>query len=215
MLDRRHFSGWLAAAAIAAPVASVAQAHTTPVQGKDYARLPRPLPTPAGGKIEVVEFFWYGCPHCNALEPLLEAWLETLPADVAFRRAPVAFRREPFVAHQKLYYALETMGLVERLHGEVFAAIHRGGQRLSQLSEIRTFVARHGVDPVKFAEVFASFAVQSKARQAQQLSDAYAIDGVPAFGVHGRTFTSGSLAGPPQRMLQVTDYLIDQVRSSR
>jgi len=215
MLDRRHFSGWLAAAAVAGPVAAAAQAQAGPVQGKDYARLPRPLPTPAGDKIEVVEFFWYGCPHCNALEPLLDAWVKALPADVAFRRAPVAFRRDPFVAHQKLYYALETMGLVERLHGEVFAAIHRGGQRLSQLSDIQAFVARHGVDPAKFAEVFASFAVQSKARQAQQLSDAYAIDGVPALGVHGRTFTSGTLAGPPQRMLQVADYLIAQVRRSR
>ncbi len=214
MLNRREFAGGMAAAAAWA-LAPAAQAQAAPLEGRDYTRLARTLPVPPGGHIEVIEFFWYGCPHCHAFEPALQAWVKGLPADVAFRRVPVAFRREPFVAHQQLYYALETLGLVERLHGEVFDAIHRGGQRLARLDDMKAFVARHGVDAAKFAEVFGSFAVSSKARQATQLSDAYQIDGVPALAVHGRYYTSGTQAGPAPRMLQVADHLIAQVRSSR
>ena len=183
----------------------------TPVEGKDYARLSQPQPVPPG-KIEVIEFFWYGCPHCNAFEPTLEAWVKKLPADVAFRRVPVAFRDEPFITHQKIFYALEGMGQLEAMHRKVFYAIHNDRQRLDKVSDIAAFVTKSGGDGAKFTELFNSFSVQTKATQARKLAEAYRIDGVPALGIHGRYFTSGTLAGSTERSLVVTDYLIQTVR---
>ncbi|TMH12998.1 MAG: thiol:disulfide interchange protein DsbA/DsbL, partial [Betaproteobacteria bacterium] len=165
-------------------------------------------------KIEVIEFFWYGCPHCNAFEPTLDAWQKKLPADVLFRRVPVAFRDEPYGTHQRIYYALETMGLIPTMHRKVFYAIHGERQRLDKAPEIAAFMAKNGVDSAKFLEVFNSFSVQTKARQARQLSAAYKIDGVPALGVQGRYFTSGSMAGTNEAALSVVDFLVQKVRKS-
>ena len=183
-----------------------------PTEGKHYVRLSQPVPAAGGGKVEVVEFFWYGCPHCNDFEPMLEAWVKKLPADVVFRRVPVAFREEPFGSHQRLYYALEAMGQVEAVHRKVFYAIHVERQRLDKAPDIAAFMGKNGVDGAKFLEVFNSFAVQTKARQARQLSEAYKIDGVPALGVQGRYYTSGSLAGSLPQALSVTDHLIERAR---
>jgi thiol:disulfide interchange protein DsbA len=178
-------------------------------------RLSQPLAAPADGKVEVIEFFWYGCPHCNSFEPMLEAWAKKLPADVAFRRVPVAFREEPFAAHQRIYYALEALGLVEQMHRKVFFAIHNERQRLDKPQDIAAFMAKNGVDSAKFLEAYNSFGVQTKQRQARQLADAYKIDGVPAIGVHGRWFTSGTLAGSLDRSLAVADHLIGLVRGAK
>lgn len=207
-MQRRQFTATLLASA-----ALPALAQGGPVEGTHYVRLSQPVPAGApAGKVEVVEFFWYGCPHCNAFEPALEAWARKLPADVVFRRVPVAFREEPFVAHQRIYYALEAMGQVEAMHRKVFHAIHAERARLDKVAEIAAFMSKNGLDGAKFTEVFNSFSVQTKARQAKQLSEAYKIDGVPALGVQGRFFTSGTLAGTPERSLQVADFLIQQVR---
>lgn len=215
-MNRREFSTRLAALpaglACAAGTAS-AQPGGTPVEGKHYVRLAQPLPV-ASGKIEVIEFFWYGCPHCNAFEPALEAWLKKLPPDVAFRRVPVAFREVPDVAHQKIYYALEAMGKLDEMHRKVFYAIHGERQRLEKPAEIAAFMSKNGIDGAKFIEVFDSFSVQSKLRQARQLADGYKIDGVPAIGVHGRYYTSGTLAGSSAAALAVADYLIERARKS-
>jgi thiol:disulfide interchange protein DsbA len=165
--------------------------------------------------VEVLEFFWYGCPHCHSFEPLLEAWVKKLPDDVAFRRVPVAFRPEPFEAHQKIYYGLEAMGQLGAMHRRVFHAIHNERLRLDRLPDIAAWLDKNGVEGVKFTEVANSFAVQTKLRQARQLTDAYRIDGVPALGVHGRFYTSGSLAGSLDRALSVTDFLIGQARKLR
>jgi thiol:disulfide interchange protein DsbA len=155
----------------------------------------------------VVEFFWYGCPHCHSFEPALQ-----VPPEVNFRRMPVAFREVPFVLHQKLYFALETMGLVETLHPKVFAAMHVERNPLSSPEAIGDFVAKHGVDKAKFLEVMNSFGVQGKAKQAKALSEGYRIDGTPALGIDGRYFTSGSMAGSNERALAVTEYLMAQSR---
>ncbi|HJV61535.1 MAG TPA: thiol:disulfide interchange protein DsbA/DsbL [Albitalea sp.] len=211
-MNRREFSALFAAGATAASWLPAAQAQIpTPVEGTHYVKLNQPLPV-APGKIEVIEFFWYGCPHCNAFEPALDAWQKRLPADVAFRRVPVAFREEPFVAHQKIYYALEAMGLVPTMHRKVFYAIHGERQRLDKPAEIAAFMQKNGVDSAKFMENFNSFSTQTKARQAARLSEAYKIDGVPAIGIQGRYYTSGSLAGSPDASLLVADYLIQKVR---
>ncbi len=215
-MKRRNFSASLLGASltgaglVAAPTAS---AQGGPVEGTHYVRLSQPLPAPTHGKLEVVEFFWYGCPHCNEFEPALEAWTKTLPADVVFRRAPVAFRPEPHGTHQRLYFAIETMGLVATLHRKVFYAMHNERQSLDKPAEISAFVSKNGVDGAKFLDVFNSFSVQTKARQAHQLSEGYKIDGVPALGVQGRFYTSGSLAGSNDRSLAVVDSLLKRLRS--
>jgi thiol:disulfide interchange protein DsbA len=154
-MDRRQFSAQLlaAGAGFAAFGGGLAHAQGTPQEGTHYVKLGQPLPvTP--GKIEVIEFFWYGCPHCNTFEPTLDAWARKLPADVVFRRIPVAFRDEPFTAHQKIFYALDQMGLVPTMHRKVFHAIHGERQRLEKLPEIEAFMAKNGVDAVVAAPQF-------------------------------------------------------------
>ncbi len=218
-MKRREFStalvrGSVAAGALASGLRLAVAQGGAPVAGKDYLVINPPLPTPANGKIEVVEFFWYGCPHCNAFEPMLEAWAKKLPADVAFRREHVAFREEPFVAQQRIYYALVEMGLVDSMHAKVFAAIHVDRQRMDNPTEIAAFMKKNGVDPVKFMSFYNSFSVQTRARQAVQLSQAYKIDGVPSIGIAGKYFTSATMAGSTQRVLLVADYLIQRTRAT-
>ncbi len=215
-MKRRKFSASLLSASLTGAgwaATGSASAQGSPVEGTHYVRLSQPLPAPAHGKLEVVEFFWYGCPHCNDFEPALEAWTKTLPADVVFRRAPVAFRPEPHGTHQRLYFAIETMGLIPTLHRKVFYAIHSERQLLDKPADISAFVSKNGVDGAKFLDVFNSFSVQTKARQAHQLSEGYKIDGVPALGVHGRFYTSGSLAGSNDRSLAVVDHLLKRLRA--
>lgn len=215
-MKRRTFSQQAVGAAVAATApwwaATAAAQAGAPVEGQHYARLAQPVPVPAGGKIDVVEFFWYGCPHCNSFEPQLDAWAKRQPADVAVRRMPVAFRENPFVAHQKIYFALEALGRVDTLHRKVFAAIHVERQKLDKPDEIAAFMAKNGIDQKTFLDAYNSFGVQTKVRQAKALADGYKIDGVPALGVGGRFFTSSTLAGSPERALAVVEFLIQRVR---
>ena len=216
-MKRREFAAQLlvaTAGTAALTQATLSQAQGTPVEGKQYVRLSQPLPSAASGKIEVVEFFWYGCPHCNDFEPMLDAWAKKVPADVLFRRVPVAFRDEPFGSHQRIFYALEAMGQVEAMHRKVFYAIHNDRARLDKPADISAFMAKNGLDGAKFLDVFNSFSVQTKARQAKQLSESYKIDGVPALGIQGRFYTSGSLAGSNDQALAVTEFLVQQIRKS-
>ena len=213
-MKRREFSTTLLGAGLAAGgVAGTARAQGgTPVEGTHYVRLAQPVPVAASGKVEVVEFFWYGCPHCNAFEPMLDSWQKKLPADVAFRRVPVAFRDEPYVTHQRIFFALDEMKQVEAMHRKVFYAIHNDHQRLDKPADIAAFMTKNGVDGSKFLEHNNGFSMQAKLAQAAQLAKAYRIDGVPAIGVQGRYFTSPSMAGGPERALAVADYLIQQSR---
>ena len=212
-MQRRQFStSLLGASAAALGWAGHARAQGGPVEGTHYVRLSQPVPAGPAGKIEVIEFFWYGCPHCNAFEPALDAWVKQLPADVAFHRVPVAFSNEPFVAHQRIFYALDSLGLVAAMHRKVFYAIHNERMRLDKPADIAAFMARNGIDAAKFADAYNSFSVQTKTRQAKALSEGYRIDGVPAIGIQGRYYTSPSLAGGPERALQVVDFLVDKVR---
>jgi len=217
-MKRREFAQAATGAAIvSSSLWSVpAQAQTkAPQAGTDYQPVdPRaPVEAPAG-KIEVVEFFWYSCPHCNAFEPTLQAWIPKLPKDVAFRRVPVAFQ-DSFVPQQRLYYALEALGLVEKLHSKVFAAIHVEKQNLSGPDAIVEWVSKQGVDKAKFVEQYNSFTTVTKASKAAQLQNAYKVEGVPALGVAGRFYTDGSIAGNMPRALQIVEALVAQVRSGR
>ena len=211
-MKRRDFSASLLAAGIAGlPLQALAQG-AWPVEGTNYVRLTQPVPVPSNGKIELIEFFWYGCPHCNAFEPTLDAWQKKLPDDVAFKRVPVAFSEEPFVAHQRIFYALESMGLVDKMHRKVFYAIHNERMRLAKPDEIATFMGKNGVDPAKFLEAYNSFSVQTKAAQARQLAQAYKIDAVPAMGVQGRYYITGTMAGGNEKMPAVVDALVQRIR---
>ncbi|MES2088405.1 MAG: thiol:disulfide interchange protein DsbA/DsbL [Pseudomonadota bacterium] len=219
-MNRREFSTHtLGAAGLTLASTWLTAAHaqgTDPVEGTHYVKLSQRAPVSApAGKIEVVEFFWYGCPHCNHFEPSLAAWAAKLPADVSFRRVPVAFREVPFVAHQKLFFAIEALGLIPSLHAKVFHAMHVEQQKLDTPEAIATFVTKNGVDATKFMEMFNSFAVQTKSRQARTLVDAYKIDGVPAIGVAGQYYTSVSLNATPEKTLATTDVLIAKARKSK
>jgi len=215
-MKRRQFSiGLIGASLAGGGVATGASAQAqggAPVEGTHYVKLAQPVPVAVPGKVEVIEFFWYGCPHCNAFEPMLDAWQKKLPADVAFRRVPVAFREEPYVAHQRIFYALDEMKLLEQMHRKVFYAIHNERQRLDKPADIAAFMTKNGVDGTKFLEHYNGFSMQSKLAQAGQLAKAYRIDGVPSIGVQGRYFTSPSVAGSPERALAVADWLIQQSR---
>ena len=218
-MKRRDFSavtlgacGLAAAPALLLATAPARAQGGVPVEGKDYRRLGTPMPEPGNGKIEVIDFFWYGCPHCNAFGPTLDAWIKQLPPDVQTKRVPVAFR-ESTVSQQRIYYALEDMKLAETMHRRVFAAIHVDHLAMDQPGEIAAWMTKNGVDGTKFLEYYNSFSVQNKVRQATLLVQAYRLDGVPAIGIGGRYLTSPSMAGSPERALMVANFLIEKVRA--
>lgn len=216
-MKRREFSVCAMTAALAGLVAlSPVQAQPRrPEEGKEYLKLARQVPVEtAAGKIEVVEFFWYNCPHCNAFEPSLEAWSRNLPADVVLRRIPVGFR-DNFVPQQRLFFSLQAMGLVEKLHAKVFAAIHLDRIDLTRGDAIAAWVAQQGVDRAKFIATYDSPAVGQLVRQATALQDAYGVAGVPALGVAGRYYTDGAISGSMARVLQIVDYLVADVRAGK
>lgn len=214
-MKRREFSFGTAAALAATGLALPAHAQRKYTEGKEYQPIDKRAPVEAPqGKVEVVEFFWYACPHCNAFEPKLEAWVKKIPADVAFRRVPVAFR-DDMVPQQRLFYALEAMGKLDEVHRKVFHAIHVEKQALNREDLITAWVDKQGVDKAKFAELYNSFAVSTKARKATQLQDAYRIEGVPSLGIAGRYLTSGDMAGTVDNALLVTDYLIAEARKAK
>jgi thiol:disulfide interchange protein DsbA len=197
-------SAWLAPAAWAQGKA--------PVAGTDYVVVDKRAAVEAPtGKIEVVEFFWYSCPHCNAFEPSFDAWRKRVPKDVVVRQVPIAFQAD-FAPQQRLFYALEAMGLLDKLHGKVFTAIHVEKQNLAKGEQIADWIAKQGVDKAKFMEQFNSFSTATKTARATQLQNAYAIEGVPALGVAGRFWTDGDKAKGMERALQVTEFLVAQVR---
>ncbi|HVR48981.1 MAG TPA: thiol:disulfide interchange protein DsbA/DsbL [Pseudorhodoferax sp.] len=214
-MKRREFSKvGLAVSALGLTQAPAALAQAKPAKaGTDYLVLDKPAGVDAPqGKIEVVEFFWYACPHCNTFEPTLEEWVKRLPKDVVFRRAPVAFRND-FIPLQKLYYTLEALGLVEALHRKAFYAIHVEKQRLNSDDTVLAWAAKQqGVDQAKFVEAYNSFNVSTKVRKATQLQDAYKLAGVPALGIHGRYYTDGTLAQSMDRALVITDQLVGELR---
>ncbi len=215
-MNRRDFSNqlFLGGVGLVGTSSVLAQQAGTPVEGTHYVRLSTPATVatlPPGKKVDVVEFFWYGCPHCDAFEPTLEAWVKKLPADVAFRRVHVGFGAAHQI-HQKLFYALEEMDQVQALHRKVFDAIHRQNKRLLTDADINAFGAANGLDGAKLVDTMKSFSVTTKATRARQLSEAYKIDGVPALGIQGRYYTSGSLAGTLEQALKTADYLIGRSR---
>lgn len=210
-MKRREFSLVASAAATGALTlgssSSWAQAAAFK-EGKDYLKLSKPAPVSApAGKVEVIEFFWYSCPHCNAFEPAFAAWKNAAPADVVVQRVPVSFNAS-FVPQQKLYYTLEGMNLLNTLHAKAFHAIHVERNRLATDDAIFEWAGKQGVDVAKFKEMYNSFTVSNQIRKATQLQQAYDVEGVPAMGVAGKYYTDGTKAGSMENVLRVVNSLI-------
>jgi thiol:disulfide interchange protein DsbA len=180
------------------------------VEGKQYVRLQMPQPTESAGKVEVVEFFWYGCPHCADLDPLLKIWLKKLPADVSFRKVPAIFR-DSWVPGAKLFYALEAMGLNDKLNDAVFNATHKDRINLNDEKILLDWIAKQGVDRQKFADMYKSFAVNAKVKRAAEMTQEYGFGGVPVLIVGGKYMPAPNL-GTFGDMLAVVDGLIAKNR---
>jgi thiol:disulfide interchange protein DsbA len=183
-------------------------------EGHDYARLTNPQPVATGKKVEVLEFFWYRCPHCFQLEPGLSAWLKTLPKDTQVRRVPAVFRND-WMPGAKLYYTLEQMNLLGTLHNKAFDAYHVENVNLNDPAVLGGWVAKQGVDRKKFEGIYNSFSTQSKATQGARLATTYAISGVPVFIIDGKYTTSMSMTGSEARLFEVLDQLIVKARAER
>ena len=200
----------LAAALLTLAFGAAAQSAS----GLPYERLQPAQPTDVpAGKIEVVEFFWYGCPHCYALEPSLNAWLKSKPADIVFKRIH-AIPNEQWGLHAMIYYTLETMGLVDQLHDKVFDAIHKDRKNLLNAKILDQFLVENKVDPAKYHEVEKSFTVNSKVKRAAQQTAAYKVDGVPRVFVDGKLYTGPEFAGGELKIMSAVEEMIAAERKA-
>jgi protein dithiol oxidoreductase (disulfide-forming) len=182
-----------------------------PVKGTNYLELSPPQPTETSGKIEVIEFFWYGCPHCYALEPLIDPWMKKLPKDAVFKRVPAVFN-EQWGVGARVYYALDAIGEEERVRAALFDAIHKENLRITSESAVEEWLGKKGVSIDKYKAAYKSFGVESRLRRATQMTQSYKIDGVPTFAVQGRFVISATLNNEPRQLLSVTDSLVGEAR---
>ncbi len=189
--------------------ATYAQAEV--VAGRDYKVMNSPMPTSSGKKVEVLEFFFYGCPHCYHLHPYISAWEKKMPKDVTLEYVPVIFNDswEP-MAHT--YYALEAMGKIKDLHDALFEAWNVQNIDLSDEARITEFVAKHGVDRSKFDAGYNSFAISSKIARSNQLVQSYGIRGTPTIAVDGKYIITGL---QPQETIRVLDEVVALARKER
>ena len=188
-------------------------------EGKNFTTLAPPQPTSQHSKIEVVEFFSYGCPHCAHFYPLLNAWVAKLPADVLFRRVPVGFNRDLWINLQRAYYALDASGDLARLDGPLFHALHEERKPLIDESSITDWVGRNGGNADKFAAAYISLPINKETVQADQMAADYRIEGVPTLAIDGRYVTRGAASADEEaglkELLATADELIARVRSER
>jgi len=211
----RFMKTLLAALAALACLAAASLAGAQDLRaGRDYDVLATPQPTDAPGKVEVIEFFSYMCPHCMHFEPVLSKWVKAQPKDVAFRRMPVIFRPQ-WEAPARLYFTLEALNELDRLHVAAFEAIHGKGANLTSDAAVADWAASQGVDRKKFADVYNSFTLQSKAARAKQAANAYRIPGVPTIVVAGKYRTPDNFPGSQEELLKIVDGLIAKARSEQ
>lgn len=207
-------SGWLLAITLAM-LAVVLPVRAELVVGRDYVPIIPAQMTDTPAKIEVIEFFSYGCPHCSDFHPIVGKWAATLPSDVIFKRVPVTFGRPPWASLARLFYALETTGDLAKLDSAVFDALHKAGSKLYDDKSIVAWVTAQGVDAKKFTEAYNSFAVVSKAKRADQLVQTYKIQGVPAMTVDGKYLVTGKELKGLAELPALTDQVIGMARSDR
>ena len=186
-----------------------------------WAQAPQPYqvlnpaqPTEGGGKIEVVEFFWYGCPHCYSLEPEVNKWLKNAPKDVVFKRVP-AFPNDNWGQAAQIYYTLEAMGILEQNHHKVFDAWHKENKNLANRRIREEWLKANGIDVAKYNEMEKSFSVASKLQRAKQLTANYKVDGVPRVYVNGKYWTEAAQAGSNEAIFKVVDQLVAMARKEQ
>ena len=184
------------------------------VAGTDYDLITPPVRAVDPGKIEVAEFFWYGCGHCYSFEPILQAWKKTLPEDVKFRGVPAVWQ-EKMELHAKAYYAAEALGVLDTMNPVIFQAMNVDRKPLASEKEIAALFTAHGVSEADFIKAFNSFGVSSQVRQAVATAKAAQITGTPALMVNGKYHVSGSKAGGQANMLKVVDFLIEKERAAK
>jgi protein dithiol oxidoreductase (disulfide-forming) len=203
------------AATAAAPLLVHAQAAPrVPQDVKDYVTLKTPVPVESGGKIEVLEFFQYSCPHCASYDPYLQAWKKKLPSDVDYKRIPIAWDNST-MPHVRIYYALETLGKLDDMHQKVFTAIQKNKQPMLNPDQIADFMAANGIDRKQWIDTYNSFSVAARSNRAGQLWRAYKIDGTPAVAVDGKFTTAPSMVGSREGSLVVLDYLVQRARTEK
>jgi thiol:disulfide interchange protein DsbA len=212
LLTRRAFAGVLlaVAAGLLAPGAGAQGLQ----EGKNYFRLKSPQPVETGKKIEVIEFFSYGCPHCADLDPELQAWQKTLPADVAFRRVPVMFQ-DRWIGLAKVFFTLEALGVDDRMTPEVFVAVHKSGMPLWNEKTFFDWAASRGLDRKKVEEMYTSFAIGGKVNRAKQLAQAYNVQSVPMVIVDGKFTTASDKVGTHAAMPAAINELVAKARAER
>ncbi|MEW6512405.1 MAG: thiol:disulfide interchange protein DsbA/DsbL [Pseudomonadota bacterium] len=181
------------------------------VEGRQYSRLQMPQPTEANGKVEVIEFFWFGCSHCGKLEPMLKSWVKQLPSDVTFKKVP-AILGDSWAPGARLYYTLEAMNLLDKLGDATFDAMLNQRINLGNENILLDWVAKKGVDRKAFADTYKSFAVETKVRKAAEMTQEYGFSGVPALVVGGK-YSPGPELSSYGQMLEVTDFLIAKNRA--
>ena len=204
----RKLAALLFAVLVFAPATALAQARSA------YTELNPPLQVEAGGKVEVLEFFWYGCIHCYNFEPVIESWLKQPPRDAQFRRVPAIFN-ERWAHDAAIFYTFEVLGVLDKLHRPFFDAIHRDQLRSDDPKALAEWLRKQGLDAQKFVETMKSFGVQSKTKRAALLTNAYKIDGTPAMAVHGRYTVSAEQGRSFEGMLQTVSGLVEQLRKKK
>ncbi len=193
---------------------SLSSARADIVEGKDYTVLATPQPTQDGNTIEVLEFFWYGCPHCDSLHPHLKTWLMNIPKDVSFRYVPATLRAN-WVSAAKIFYTIEAIGKTDVLHDKVYDAVHRDKIDINNESVLFDWVEKQGIDRKKFEDTYRSFSVQNQVARSTQLSRQYQLTGVPALVINGKYITSGKMGGTPQDTIRTLEALIEKIRKEK
>ncbi len=188
-----------------------ATAQGAPQAGAEYKLVQPAIAATQPGKIDVIEFFWYGCIHCAHFQPTMEKWLKAVPSDVYFRRVPVAFEGDREL-HSRIFYTLEAMGLIEKFHQKMFQTIAVERQKLFTVDSIADFMAKNGVNRADWLKTFNSFGVVSRSQAARGVFESYRIDGTPAIGVAGRYYTSPADAHGADQAIRVVEYLLAQTR---
>ena len=171
-------------------------------------------PTQTGDKIEVLEFFWYGCPHCYTLEPHMQKWLKTKPDNVEFFRVPAVFRPE-WKVHARTYYALEEMGIIEEIHPKIFSMMHAKRKALNDLNAMTEFLEKKKVNKEKFLEIYNSFSIENKVRKVLKLLKDYNVRGVPAVVVNGKYYVTGKTAGTYEKLIDVVNHFISEETAAK
>jgi len=183
-------------------------------EGIDYTIIAPAQPTDDPSRIEVVEVFWYGCPHCNHFEPSLEPWIKHAPKDVNFYRLPAIFA-PAWEVHARAYFTAEILDVLEKSHAELFYAMHTKRESLNTVDKLAVFYSKYGIDKTLFKKTYNSFVVNTRVARSKDMVERYGVTGVPALVVNGKYLVTGPMAKSYQNMLKITDFLVEKERQAK